>query len=131
MKLYELTEIYNNILKILEDEDADVKTLEQALSQVEDDIQKKAENIAKLTKNIESDIKGIKEEEDRLKAKRQTLENKVKGLKKYLYSQLKATGNKKVKTPLFNVWYQNNPPSLKIENEKVIPDQYIKLEKKN
>ncbi|WP_130806487.1 siphovirus Gp157 family protein [Senegalia massiliensis] len=130
MKLYELTETYNNILNLLEDDDAEVEGLEKALEQLEEDINVKAENIAKLVKNIESDINSIKEEEKRLRSKKNTLQNKVKSLKDYLYDQLKATGNKKVKTPLFSVWYQNNAPSLEIVDEYKIPDEFIEYEKK-
>jgi len=130
MKLYELTETYNNILNLLEDDDAEVEGLEKALEQLEEDINVKAESIAKLVKNIESDINSIKEEEKRLRSKKSTLQNKVKSLKDYLYGQLKATGNKKIKTPLFSVWYQNNAPSLEIIDQESIPEEFIKYEKK-
>lgn len=128
MKLYELTETYNNILNLLEDDDAEVEGLEKALEQLEEDINVKAESIAKLVKNIESDINSIKEEEKRLRSKRISLENKNKSLKDYLYSQLKATGNKKIKTRLFNVWYQSNKPSLIVRDENLIPKEYRRIQ---
>ena len=75
-KLYELTEMYKNIWDLVEDDEIDLDTLETALSQVEDNLEVKAENMAKLVKGIDGDIDTLKSEEKRLTDKRKTLENK-------------------------------------------------------
>lgn len=125
-KLYELTELYKNIWDLVEDEEADLDTLEKALSQVEDNIEIKAESMAKLIKSIDGDVEFIKAEETRLAGKRKVLENKQKNLKSYLENQLTTMAIDKVKTPLFTVAMQNNPPSVDISNEELIPEKYKK-----
>ena len=125
-KLYELTEMYQNISNLIE-EDADNETLEKALDEITDNIQMKAENMAKLIKSIEGNINALKDEEKRLQAKRKALENKVVSIKRYLEEQLKAMGLKKVQGNLFTVSIQKNPQSVNILNEDLIPEQFKKV----
>jgi len=125
-KLYELTEMYQNVWNLIEDEEIDLETLEMALSNIESEIELKAESIAKLVKSIDSDVNGLKEEENRLSKKRKTLENKQKNLKRYMESQLIGLGLTKVKTPLFTVAMQKNPASVNILDEDLIPELFKK-----
>ena len=124
MKLYELTEMYQNVWNLIEDEDVDIESLEMALNQIEENIELKAEGMAKLIKSIDGDVAALKEEENRLAKKRKTLENKQKNIKTYLEYQLIGMGIDKVKTPLFTVALQNNPPSVRFIDEALIPEQY-------
>lgn len=125
-KLYELAEMYENILNLIEDEETDSESLEAALGQVEDNIESKAENTAKLIKTIEGDVETIKAEEKRLQGKRRALENKKDGIKGYLEHHLKVMNIDKVKTPLFTVALQNSPASVKVLDEDLIPEKYKK-----
>lgn len=125
-KLYELTEMYQNISNLIE-EDADNETLEKALDEITDNIQIKAENMAKLIKSIEGNINALKDEEKRLQAKRKALENKVVSIKRYLEEQLKVMGLNKVQGNLFTVSIQKNPQSVNILNEDLIPEQFKKV----
>lgn len=125
-KLYELTEMYQNIWDLVADEEVDLDTLETALSQVEDNLEVKAESMAKLVKGIDGDVTALKEEENRLAKRRKALENKQTNIKQYLQNQFNVMGIDKVKTPLFTVALQNNPPSVNILDEDLIPEQYKK-----
>ena len=126
-KLYELNEIYSNIWDMVADEEIDLDVLEKALSEVEENINSKADNIAKLIKGIDIDISGIKEEEQRLNKRRKALENKQSSIKLYLENQLKMMDIDKLKTTLFSFNIQNNPPSVNIINEDAIPEEFKKV----
>ena len=126
MKLYELTEMYKNVWDLIADEEIDVEMLEVALQNIEDSIELKADNMAKLIKSIDGDVLVLKEEEKRLASRRRALENKQANIKSYLESQLLSMGVDKVKTTLFTVALQNNPPSVKFTNEDLIPEMYKK-----
>ena len=125
-KLYELTEMYQNIWDLVSDDETDLDTLEIALSQIEDNIEIKAESMAKLVKGIDGDVIALKAEEERLAKRRKALENKQSNIKLFLENQLKQMGLDKVETPLFKVSIQNNPPSVNILDEDLIPEQYKK-----
>lgn len=126
-KLYELTEMYQNIWDLISDDEVDLLSLEKALQSIEENIEIKAENTAKLIKGIDIDIEVIKIEEKRLADRRKALENKKEGIKAYLENHLRIMGIDKVKTPLFTVALQNNPPSVNILDEKLIPKDYKKV----
>lgn len=123
-KLYELTEMYHNVLEVIESDEGDNEDLEKALSTIEGDIEDKAENIAKLIKNIDADIKALRGEENRLASKRKSLANKQKNIKEYMEHHLEAIGIDKVKTPIFTVAIQNNPPSVNFTDKDLIPEKY-------
>lgn len=126
MKLYELTQNYLNLQELLENPEIPQDMVVTALNEVGEDLEDKAENIAKIIKTMEVDINGFKEEEKRLSDRRKSLEGRVKGLKGYLESSMKATGKLKFKGKLFSFGIQKNVPSLDIESEKNIPkDFYI------
>lgn len=126
-KLYELKELYQNIWELVGDDESDLEALETALSQVEDNLEIKAENIAKLIKSIDADAEVIKIEEQRLAKRRKTLENKQKGMKLYLETQLKEMGVDKIQGTLMSVRLQKNPPSVNVLDENKIPEKYWKV----
>lgn len=123
MKLYELTDDYLNLLEVAEE--LDEETFQNTLEAIEDAIEDKVENTAFLIRNLEADIKTLKDEEKRLKGRRQALENKVARMKDYLFEQLEKAGIDRVKRPLITVSIQNNPPSVKVIDEKLIPSNFM------
>lgn len=125
MKLYELTENYLNLQELLENPEVPQELITNALDQVGEELEVKAENIAKLIKTLEVDIAGFKEEEKRLSDRRKSLENKVKNLKEYLDRAMKATGKTEFKGKLFSFNIQKNAPGVSIIDEKLIPKEYL------
>lgn len=123
MKLYELTQSYNQVLYMAED--LDQQTLLDTLESIQDSIEDKVENTAKLAKTFEAYAKAIKAEEDRLSSRRKALENKVISIKKYLLEQLELAGIKNVKRPTITVAIRNNPASVKVLDETLIPTEYL------
>lgn len=121
-KLYELTQNYVSLMEMAEEMDA--TTLQDTLESIEEEIHDKAENIAKLIKNINADVDALRNEEKRLADRRKSLENKVTHLKEYLQNQLEVAGLDKVKRPTLTVSIQNNPPSVEIADESLIPSDY-------
>jgi len=124
LKLYQLTENYQNLWDLVEDETIDISIVETALKTVEGAIQEKAQNLAVFIKSLGADIEIIKAEEKRLTDRRKALENKQSGIKNYLQSQLEIAKLDKIKTPVITVAIQNNPPAVQIIDEAIIPAQY-------
>lgn len=127
MKLYELTEAYQNVWNLVENEDTDLALIENALKTVEGEIQTKVGNIAIFIRNLDVEAKLIKEEEDRLKSRRQAIENKRDGIKQYLQFAMEQVGLEKVKTPTHTVAIQANPAALQIIDPDAIPQRFLTL----
>lgn len=124
-KLYELTEHYNNLLDLINNDEVPKELIEKALSEVNEEFEVKAENIAKLIKSLEVDINGYKEEEKRMSTQRKYLENKISNLKEYLDGSMKALKKQKIKGKVFTLTIQKNPPSVEISDLKAIDSKYL------
>lgn len=122
MNLYELSSSYRAIQEMNLDE----KTLRDTLDSIVNEAEPKAENIVKWIQNLKGENTAIHEEETRLKNKRISNENKIKALTLYLQDFLKLSGLTRLKTGLFTLSIQNNPPSVKIYDATLIPEKYLK-----
>lgn len=123
MKLYDLTTQYIQLLDLAENVEEDV--FQDTLSAIQEAIEDKAENIGKFIRCLESDVKALKEEEQRLADRRRTLENRITSVKEYLQNQMEVAGLDKIKRPTITVSIQNNPPSLDVMDEALIPADYL------
>ncbi len=124
MKLYELTDQYNQLQSMIEDGEVDEQTLQDTLSGIEGEIEDKADNMARMVKNLEANEEALKNEQGRLAHKRLALDNKIANIKNYLQMQMAAMGKEKIKGTIFTVSIQNNPSCLDIEKDDAIPMKY-------
>lgn len=124
--LYELTELYTNLMDLdLEDED-----VQQALGDIDEKIEVKADNIAKLIRGLEGQKDICKAEEERICKRRKSIENRIDNLKEYLKATMIATDKRKFKTDLFSFNIQKNKTSIKILNEEKVPEEYVEYDRK-
>lgn len=135
MTLYELKEQYQILNKFIEEEELDREAFKEALNQIEGSIEDKAENYVKAMKNYQAEADAIKTEEKRLYDKRKALENHAERIKSVLDETLRELNIKDLKAGIFNIKYQNNPPSVEVTDIDKIPDNYklpqeIKIDKK-
>ena len=121
MNLYELSQNYLAV----QDMDLEPETLKDTLDSIEEAIEVKAENIAKWIRNLEADKKAFEEEEKRFKDKKQAADNRIKSLKQYLEDNMRLTGKTKFKAGFFSFAIQNNPPSVEVFDEALIPKQFL------
>ena len=124
--VYELKNTFNTLWNIIEDETADDEVILDAWNTAQEDFAEKLENCCKYPKNQESIIDGLKAEEQRIKAKRQALENANARLKALMTDALNASGEKKIACGSFTCAIQNNAPSLKLDvDTRYIPEKYL------
>ena len=124
--VYELKNTFNTLWNIIEDETADDDVILDAWNTAQEDFAEKLENCCKYLKNQESIIDGLKAEEQRIKAKRQALENANARLKALMSDAINASGEKKIACGSFTCAMQNNAPSLKVDVDTAyIPEKYL------
>lgn len=121
--LYELTSNYKYVLDLADE--LDEQTLKDTLDSIEEPLKEKVDNTAKLIKAMENDVKAFKEEEARVKQRRQAIENNIKRIKERLQYDLESNELDKIEGETFKVSVQNNPVSVKILDEKMIPKGYF------
>ena len=130
MTLFDMKETYKNILELINTGEATQEQMDMSLKQLDDEIEVKAENIAYVIQELEADVEKFKEAETRLSTKRKILENEKARLKTYLENAMIELDKKKIKTDLFSFNIQKNVPSLDIQSEEYIPQEFYKIEKK-
>lgn len=130
--LYEIVQKYHFLLDMAEDEEVNEEAFREALQSVSDDISDKAENyglvitdMKVLAGKLDGEIKAIQEEVDRLKAKKQSVENKIEWLKKNLCEAMIDTDNPKIKTNHFSFWVQKSTPAVVIDDEAGVGLEYF------
>ena len=121
MNLYTLTENYLRVLELAESGEDLADTLEA----IEDAIEVKAENTAKVIKQLEANADMLANEIKRLSERKTTLESNSRNLKMYLQDQLEKCGKSKIKGEIFTVAIQNNPQSVEVLDEALIPADYF------
>ena len=123
MKLYELSQSYQDILDLAESVE-DNQYLLETLETIEDEFNSKLENIGKVMSSLDADMASIDYEIKRLQEKKKALNSNKANLKTYVENEMQKIGKRKVKTTLFTFGIQNNPPSLDIIDDQYIPKEF-------
>lgn len=132
--LFDLSTDYQQLYDLIA-EQKDEQILKDTLASINDAIEDKADGYVAVIKTLEGDNKAIDEEIKRLRQRKTSNQNGVKRLKESLQEVMEQTGKEKFKTALNSYSIANNPPSLDITDESLIPKQYYieqqpKLDKK-
>ncbi|MGX0298297.1 Mg2+ and Co2+ transporter CorA [Staphylococcus hominis] len=132
--LFDLSTDYQQLYDLIA-EQKDEQILKDTLASINDAIEDKADGYVAVIKTLEVDNKAIDEEIKRLRQRKTSNQNGVKRLKESLQEVMEQTGKEKFKTALNSYSIANNPPSLDITDESLIPKQYYieqqpKLDKK-
>lgn len=124
--LYELQGDLLAIQRMIED---GAEGLEDTLESIELAVADKLEGYAMVIKNIESDITGIKAEEKRLADRRKGMESSVERMKAAVQDALLTVEGNRLKTDKFTFSFRKST-AVQIEDETLIPPQFIKTETK-
>lgn len=126
MKLYELTNDFNQLFLLAEDavtpeeQTAFLDTLEG----LEGEIQTKLLGCARVHRTLESEAAAVLAEIDRLQKRSKTLMNSAEHLKAYMFGNMQASGLAKVKDSAFTLSIVKNPAGVIVDDEKAVPDVY-------
>ena len=123
--LYEIT----NGLQVLQEKDLEELSEEEKIElqkQLEELLINKSGSIIQYIQNIQSNIDAIKNEENRLKSTRQYLENRQEKFKDYVLNCMEKIKAKEIITSSGILKTRNNPLSVEIIDEDIIPNKYKK-----
>lgn len=123
--LYEISAQYKSVLELIASEDLPDEVIKDTLEGIEGALELKANNVMMFVKNLEGLTEQLKAEEERMKKRRVSLENKALKLNDYLLSCMVANGISKITCPNFELILRNNPVSVEIFNEKLIPEEFM------
>jgi hypothetical protein len=127
MHLYELSDIYRNLLAENEAGEFNDQLLKDRLQSIKEQFNDKAINLALLDKELEAEVLAIKNEVDRLSTRKRVAENKIKWIETYLLENMLATGVDKIPNELITVGLRKAPISVVIIDQSLIPEKFLRV----
>ena len=123
--LYSLAAEYQQAAEHLANLDLDEQTIADTLEGLAGSLEVKATNVAMFIRNTEALAVQIKEAEAAMAARRKALESRAERIKQYLKHNMEACGIQKIESPYFVLSIAKNPPSVHIEDEKLLPAKFM------
>jgi hypothetical protein len=124
-----LFDIKNDYLKALNElssmEDMPEDAIRDTLEGIEGAFDDKAVNVAAFIKNLEAEATAIDNAVSEMQKRSKRLKSKGVALNQYLLDSMKAIDKKAISSPYFELKIKNNPASLIIDDETMIPAEYI------
>lgn len=114
MKLYELSERYQNLQYLIEEGEVSEEAISDTLEGLEGELKIKADSIACMVKNLEYEAEMIKNEAKNQLARAEIKLRKAKKIKEYLRNQLEVCDIAKIETPRNKIQIKKNPKRLEI-----------------
>lgn len=126
MNLYDLTHEYQTAANSLVDLDLPDDVVQDTLDGLRFPVEQKATNVAFVIRNLESLAEQIKQAEAEMTKRRKAVENRAARIKQYLLSNMQIAGIHKIESPYFNISVRNNPESVVVDNEALLPAIYLR-----
>lgn len=128
--LYDLIDDYQRFSEILECEDTDeaIKDdLKEAVDNLAEDVEAKIDDYGKAISNRKANIKARQAEIERLQALNDADNRAIDRMKGICEQAMRITGKPKVKTTLYNFYFQKNPESVVLEEGYIenIPEEFL------
>lgn len=124
MKLWELAEQWQSLTALETTEDVPPEVLRDTLEGLEGEFALKAEAVAMYVLNLEAAAEAKAALAKSIKARADQLSARAASLRAYLQFQLQATGHARIETDTLVLRLQNNPPSVVIDDEAVVPAEF-------
>ena len=127
LTLYSITNRFAELMEKTENDELTEEEYNELLQDLTKELQNKSSNIIGYIQNTESIINAIKDEETRLEEMRKTAEKRLDKFKNYVKENMEKLKITKIETPLGSLNITKNPMSVEIENEELIPEEFIKI----
>lgn len=102
--------------------------LEARLNDLGDLLARKSDGVVAYIEGLEADAEVLSVEEKRLAARRKSLDNRVKRFKRFVHDQMVRMKRLTIAGDFNKLDIVNNPPKLKIVDEKKIPEEFVHTE---
>lgn len=125
MKLYEIKESYMRLFGMI-DETTDPELVENAMEEINDDLDEKADAYAAIIINKTKDSEALKAEAKRLMEAAKVIDNNIDRMKKSLQDTMKIAGKTKAGTdPRWKITIAKNGGVEPIEITGKVPKKYM------
>ena len=124
--IYQISERYNNVLALLDDDDVSQDDIADALTEVMDDVVSKGENGIMYFRKLQGTIDAAKAEKKKIDAYIKALESRKKRLEGAYMQAMEMMKMKSIMTARGEMKIKKNPPAVIIDDVAKIPTQYMR-----
>ncbi len=127
MKLYELSTVFSELQRELEDGEPD--QVPAALEKVESVnmlFEDKCKEIAGAIRNMEEDAKSIEQAADNMYRRAKAIKARVGAMKEYLRTNMERCKVHRIECTFFKIVLKDNPPKVTVTNEALVPTEYMR-----
>lgn len=122
--LYEISIEYQEFINSIDDCEEFTEQHLATLSAIQGDLKEKAINIGSYIKNIDAEYQAINMAIADMEKRQEKILKKANKLREYLKTNLEQCEIREVKSPYFDIKIKNNPLSVDIFDESLIPSEY-------
>jgi len=122
--LYKLVEQYRSLEALDASEDLPVEVIQDTLEGLTGELTVKATNVAKFILNNEAMAEAIEQASEAMKQRALRIRRRSESIREYLRINMQASGITKIEATEFVLSLKNNPPSVIVTNEAMIPDAF-------
>lgn len=115
MKLYEISEKYNQLLQMVEDEEIPQNDIDGALEAINLEFTEKADNIACIVKKLDFESNALKKEAETLNKRAISKQRNSEKLVDYLKNQMILTGKTIIETSRNKLQIRKSPASIEVD----------------
>lgn len=126
LSLYVIAAEHRAMVERLMDTQDDAQAIADTIEAESYPLETKAQNVAYAVKNLEATAEAIKAAEQEMAKRRKAIENRATNIKTYLQTCMEVAGVSKIECPHFALSINNNPPSVDIFEEKLIPAEFMR-----
>lgn len=124
--LFELTKQQLELKTKLEAMNFDEETIQDTLEGESTEIQAKIESYGFVIRDRSAFVDAMTSEIERMTARRNTEAKRIEKTEEWLLTSMVALGIKNIECPVFTISVQNNPQSVEIYNNNLIPEEYMR-----
>lgn len=132
IKLYQIPEEFKALEAMLMEMDENelmlnMETVQELMNSLNDQLERKLDATGRVVKNLEGEFEAIKKERERLQKREKALDNQIGSLKSYVLATLEANNLQSIKGETLKIrWQNNSAPSVKVQDMKVVPIEYLR-----
>jgi hypothetical protein len=122
--LFQLTDQYRALLRLDASEDLPAEVIQDTLEGLTGDLSVKATNVAKFILNVEAMADAVDAAGKAMKVRADRMRERADSIREYLRLNMQAADLTRIEAPEFVLSIRKNPPSVIVDDESLIPDDY-------
>lgn len=127
LTLYQLADEYRALMELAASEEADEESFAAALADLQGEMTTRAVSLAQVARNLEAFEEQIEAAMETMAQRANRAKNRADSIRAFIKMTMESAGISKMDSPFFTLAIRKNPPKLMIEENALIPHEYLRV----